>query len=240
MENKNNNSKILVQSLSYCYDNGSVLNDITFEIKEGEVVAIIGPSGCGKTTLLNLLLGYLNPTSGFVKIDGQIRAVHQHGSLFPWLTVSENLTVGVRDFQDQKVKKDKVEEMIQLINLKGFDDFYPHELSGGMKQRVELGRVLIGNSDVILMDEPFSSLDYQTRRKMRKELLDLLAEKSKTVVIVTHDIEEAVQIADRVLVLSKCPTSICEEIKITIPKPRFNSSIALVDIHNDILSYLKN
>src|SRR5687767_589764 len=197
-----------------------VLREISLDIHRGEFVAVVGPSGCGKTTLLNLLSGYDRPSSGVISREGHVRMVYQQDGLFPWLTVEENIALGLRQIGDEKELERQVAEMINLIRLKGFENHYPHQLSGGMRQRVELARALAGDSDILLLDEPFSALDYLTRLRMRAELARLLRERPRTVVLVTHDIEEAAQLADRVLVLSGPPSRICRELSVSIPRPR--------------------
>ncbi|MEJ0032439.1 MAG: ATP-binding cassette domain-containing protein [Bacteroidota bacterium] len=139
---------------------------------------------------------------------------------FPWLTVSENTGVGLRSMKDETQRKREIDELLELVHLESFGNHYPHQLSGGMRQRAELARVLAGDSDILLMDEPFSALDYQSRLKMRAELIRVLEKRPRTVVFVTHDIEEAAQIADRVLVLSKRPATVCYELSIQSKRPR--------------------
>src|SRR5713226_6195144 len=192
---------------------------LSLEIEHGEFVAVVGPSGCGKTTLLNLLSQFLKPSSGTVKCDGRLRMVYQHDSLFPWQTVAENIGLGLRHIAERNRRR-QLEEMLRLVNLKSFAEHYPHQLSGGMRQRVELARALAGDTDILLLDEPFSSLDYLTRLRMRRELARMLEELPRTVVLVTHDIEEAAQLADRILVLSDRPARICRELRVAIPRPR--------------------
>jgi NitT/TauT family transport system ATP-binding protein len=235
MEDKNLVNHISIENVSFRYDDQQVIKNLNLKVNKGEIVVIIGPSGCGKTSLLSLLNGYLSPQSGAVQMNGLIRTVHQHGSLFPWLTVNENIGIGLRHLKNQGAQQKGIEDMLKLINMEGFENHYPHELSGGMKQRVELGRVLAGDADIILMDEPFSSLDYQARLKMRRELIDLLAKRPRTVIMVTHDIEEAVQIADRILVLTKRPSMVCAELDVTVAHPRQSSDPDLIKIADNVL-----
>jgi NitT/TauT family transport system ATP-binding protein len=197
-----------------------VLRELSLDIGRGEFVAVVGPSGCGKTTLLNLLSGYEQPSSGIIESVGRMRMVYQQDGLFPWQTVTENISLGLRHLTNEGERRQQTEDMIRLIQLDGFEHHYPHQLSGGMRQRVELARALAGESDILLMDEPFSSLDYLTRLRMRHELARLLHERPRTVVLVTHDIEEAAQLADRVVVLSDRPAQIRRELSITAPRPR--------------------
>jgi ABC-type nitrate/sulfonate/bicarbonate transport system ATPase subunit len=197
-----------------------VLKDISLRIIEGEFVAVVGPSGCGKTTLLNILSGYDQPTSGQAERSGAQRMVHQQDGLFPWRSASENIEMGLRHIGNAAERKRQRDEMLTLIGLEGFADHYPHQLSGGMRQRVELARALAGETDVLLLDEPFSALDYITRLRMRRELARLIHERPRTVVLVTHDIEEAAQLADRVIVLSGRPGRIRSERSLILPRPR--------------------
>ncbi|HKX30499.1 MAG TPA: ABC transporter ATP-binding protein [Blastocatellia bacterium] len=197
-----------------------VLKPLSLEIAGGEFVAIVGPSGCGKTTLLNLLSGYDQPSAGTITRHGRTRMVYQQDGLFPWLTVAENIELGLRHLKDPAERERQSRELISLIKLEGFEQHYPHMLSGGMKQRVEIARALAGETDVLLLDEPFSALDYLTRLRMRRELARLLHARPRTVVLVTHDIEEAAQLADRVIVLSDRPAVIRREWQLHEPRPR--------------------
>jgi NitT/TauT family transport system ATP-binding protein len=197
-----------------------VLHDVTLTIGDGEFVAIVGPSGCGKTTLLNILSGFDRPSSGRIERSGALRMVYQEDGLFPWRTAAQNIEMGLRHVTDAASKARQRDDMLHLIGLHGFAEHYPHQLSGGMRQRVELARALAGRSDVLLMDEPFSALDYITRLRMRRELARLLHERPRTVVLVTHDIEEAAQLADRVIVLSGRPGRIRSERRLPLPRPR--------------------
>jgi ABC-type nitrate/sulfonate/bicarbonate transport system ATPase subunit len=208
------------QSVSRSYGTNVVLQDINFEVLTGEFVAIVGPSGCGKTTLLNMASGYDRPSSGKIEYEGQIRMVYQQDGLFPWRTVKENIELGLRDIHDEKARAQQVQGLLHLIQLESFEGYYPHQLSGGMRQRVELARALAGRSDILLLDEPFSALDYLTRMRMRRELARILHERPRTVLLVTHDIEEAAQLADRIFVLSTRPARISFELSICLPRPR--------------------
>jgi NitT/TauT family transport system ATP-binding protein len=199
-------------------------------------VAVVGPSGCGKTTLLNLFSSFLKPSSGIVVCSGRVRTVYQHDSLFPWQTAAQNIAMGLRELSSEAERSTQLEEMLRLIKLEEFAAHYPHQLSGGMRQRVELARALAGATDILLLDEPFSSLDYLTRLRLRRELARMLEELPRTVVLVTHDIEEAAQLADRILVLSDRPARICRELQVAIPRPRELTHPQVVETVHAILA----
>jgi NitT/TauT family transport system ATP-binding protein len=197
-----------------------VLQPLDIEIARGQFVAVVGPSGCGKTTLLNLLSGFDEPSSGEIRRSGRMRMVYQNDGLFPWLTVRENIALGLRHLKDDDELECQLKELIALIKLEGFENHYPHKLSGGMRQRVEIARALAGDTDILLLDEPFSALDYLTRLRMRQELARMLDERPRTVVLVTHDIEEAAQLADRIIVFSERPAKVRSEVRLYEPRPR--------------------
>ncbi|HLQ38800.1 MAG TPA: ABC transporter ATP-binding protein [Planctomycetota bacterium] len=204
-----------------------VLEDIDLEVRRGEFVCIVGPSGCGKSTLLNLIAGFESPTRGEIRVEGQ--PVHgpdprrifvfQENGVFPWLTVRENIGFGLGR-KSRAERQQTVARYVEMVGLTGFEKAYPRELSGGMKQRVEIARALAAGPDVIYMDEPFGALDFLTRLKMRADLIRIWQEEQKTVLFVTHDIEEAVQLADRVIVMSQRPATVQEVVPVALPRPR--------------------
>ncbi|HEX6626217.1 MAG TPA: ATP-binding cassette domain-containing protein, partial [Pyrinomonadaceae bacterium] len=163
-------SELRLENVSHSFGAVEVFRGLSLEIARGEFVAVVGPSGCGKTTLLGLCSGFLKPTSGRVECAGRVRTVYQQDGLFPWLTVAQNIALGLRRVRDRAEHDARLAEMIALIRLEGFAAHYPHQLSGGMRQRVELARALAGDTDILLLDEPFSSVDYLTRLRLRGEL----------------------------------------------------------------------
>jgi NitT/TauT family transport system ATP-binding protein len=204
-----------------------VLERVNLEVLEGEFVCIVGPSGCGKSTLLNIVAGFLPQTRGEVIVEGRpvqgpdrrrIFVFQEHG-VFPWLTVEDNVGFGLsRKSPDER--KQTVAHYIDMVGLRGFERAYPRELSGGMRQRAEIARALAANPDIIYMDEPFGALDFITRWKMRADLIRIWQREKKTILFVTHDIEEAVQLADRVLIMSQRPATIRTVVPIALPRPR--------------------
>jgi ABC-type nitrate/sulfonate/bicarbonate transport system ATPase subunit len=227
-----------LETVSRSFGAVEVLRGLSLDVRRGEFVAVVGPSGCGKTTLLNLLSGYDQPSSGAIWRNGRVRMVHQQDGLFPWQTVSENISLGLRHLNEDGERGRQISDMLRLIGLEGFRDHYPHQLSGGMRQRVELARALTGDSDILLLDEPFSALDYLTRLRMRQELARLLHERPRTVMLVTHDIEEAAQLADRVIVLTERPAQIQCELSIDTARPRDLTHPEVVSATHRILTEL--
>jgi ABC-type nitrate/sulfonate/bicarbonate transport system ATPase subunit len=201
-----------LRAVGFDYGATAVLDGLDLAVAPGELLMCVGPSGCGKSTLLGLLGGHLRPTRGVVERRGQTRTIYQDGGLLPWLTVRDNVGFGLARTLDAAARARKIADWLALTHLTEFADHYPRQLSGGMRQRVELGRALAAETDVLLLDEPFSALDYQTRRRMRAELVATLAERPRTVVFVTHDIEEAVSLGDRVVVLGARPARIRREL----------------------------
>lgn len=204
-----------------------VLEDVSAEVAEGEFVCLVGPSGCGKSTLLNVVGGFLQASNGRVLVEGEpVRGpnprrifVFQENGVFPWLSVRDNIGFGLRG-KSAAAREKIVAHYVEMVGLTGFEAAYPRELSGGMRQRVEIARALAANPDIIYMDEPFGALDFITRLKMRADLVRIWQSEKKTILFVTHDIEEAVQLADRVLIMSKRPATIQEIVLIDLPRPR--------------------
>ncbi|MGI8516207.1 MAG: ABC transporter ATP-binding protein [Acidimicrobiia bacterium] len=206
-----------------------VLSDVNMSISEGEFCCVIGPSGCGKSTLLRVIGGLLAPTEGTVVISGEVSVaprldvgiVFQSFNLFPWRTVVKNIEFGLESRGEARQRRREIAKYwVARMGLDGFEQFYPGQLSGGMQQRVGLARALAIEPSILLMDEPFGSLDAQTRLLMQGELMGLWSTERKTVVFVTHDVEEALFLADRVFVMSARPGSIIDTVRVPFPRPR--------------------
>jgi NitT/TauT family transport system ATP-binding protein/sulfonate transport system ATP-binding protein len=241
-------AKIVVQNVSKSFaSNGAslpVVNNISLEVETGKFLAIIGPSGCGKSTLMKMLCGFEHPDTGSITIDGRVHnkpdsngiLISQHGSVFPWMSVQRNLMFGL-DHDDRKSAQ-LADHYAELVGLKGFEKAYPHELSGGMLKRVEIARALAVKPEILYMDEPFSALDALTNLKMRKELLRILEEERHTVVLITHDVEEAIHLADRIIVLSNRPAGIQASFDVTFQHPRKLTSPEAQKLKESILREL--
>jgi ABC-type nitrate/sulfonate/bicarbonate transport system ATPase subunit len=242
-------TKIEVRGLkkSFPSDKGplSVVDDVSFSVADGEFVAVVGPSGCGKSTLMNMMAGFIRPDSGAVLIDGAPRSkpnskgilISQHGSVFPWLTVRENLRFGLNGHAGDS-RMQMADHYADIVGLKGFENSYPHELSGGMLKRTELARALVVKPEILYMDEPFSALDALMSLRMRTELLRILAEERHTTLLITHDVEEAIHLADRIVVLSPRPTRIQAVYEVPLAHPRKISSRAAQELRVTILREL--
>ncbi|HSS66332.1 MAG TPA: ABC transporter ATP-binding protein [Gammaproteobacteria bacterium] len=207
-----------------------VLENVTFRVPQREFVAVVGPSGCGKTTLLKLIAGLIEPTSGEVSHDGDastngrgVRSalVFQEDALFPWMNVRDNVAFGMQaSGLGKKQSRERASELISRFGLEGFAEYYPRHLSMGMQQRVGIARAFLADPEILLMDEPFASLDAQTKLILQEDLLTIWRQDQKIIVYVTHDIEEAIRLSDRVLVMAGRPASIQEEISIPLGRPR--------------------
>jgi len=205
-------------------DKTIALSNLNVEIKSGEFICLIGPSGCGKSTFLRLIAGLISPTTGEISLDDKV--IHEPGyergfvfqdpTLFPWLTVYDNISYGLKIRHVYKEKKKEVDEFIKLVGLTGFEKSYPHHLSGGMAQRVSLARALVNHPKVLLLDEPLGALDAFTRMNMQDEILRIWKERGTTMVMVTHDVDEAIYLSDRIFVMTHRPAKIEEIIKVDI------------------------
>jgi NitT/TauT family transport system ATP-binding protein len=222
-----------------------VLERVNLIVEQGEFVCVVGPSGCGKSTLLNVIGGFLPHTDGDVMVQGEpVRGpdrrrvfVFQENGVFPWLTVEENVGFGLLDWTEA-ARRRVVEQYIEMIGLQGFERAYPRELSGGMRQRVEMARALAANPEIIYMDEPFGALDFITRLKMRSDLIRIWQKERKTILLITHDIEEAAQLGDRVIVMSRRPATVQAVINVELPRPRDLTSPGYLEVRDRIFSEL--
>lgn len=224
---------ITIQHVSHQYLNGTqidALKEINLEIKTGQFTALIGPSGCGKSTLLRLIANLIQPTTGLIHIDGiepmeavrikKIAWMAQKPALMPWLTVEKNLELAIKFFPNGKNVPEQIQKVLHTVNLEEAAGQYPHTLSGGMQQRLALARILIQKADTWLMDEPFAALDELTRENLTTELLQLWSDRKPTVLWVTHNIYEAIKLADRILVFSAQPGEIIADLPVNLPHPK--------------------
>ena len=225
-----------------------VLESIQHRIENGRFISIIGPSGCGKTTLLRIIAGLEKASAGKVLLDGkelvqgteEVGLVFQEYALFPWRTTLQNIEMGPEiKGVDKEIRRSKGMEYIKMFNLNGFENRYPRELSGGMKQRVAIARTLIMNPRVVLMDEPFGSLDSQTRNAMQEFLLRIWQKRDDTIIFVTHNVDEAVFLSDEIVVLSRRPARIVKILEVGLPRPRDRTSEGSNKIRRDVLKILE-
>ena len=232
---------------SHRYGDLVVHEHLKFAVGANEFVCICGPSGCGKTTLLDMLAGILQPSQGKVLIDGKpadpkqqsISFVFQEPSTFPWLSVRDNVATGLRIKGARKTDIDaKVRDIVEMVGLTGFESYYPHQISGGMKQRVAIARAFATDADLILMDEPFVSLDQPTRERMQREVLDIWRHRRRTVIFVTHNLEEAIFLGDRILILSAKPARIVAELSVGLTRPRDPLSSEFMSLRAQCLKWL--
>lgn len=224
------------------------LMDVTFQVEKNEFFSIVGPSGCGKTTLLNLLAGFEQPTRGELRVGGTVitepgwerAVVFQEYALFPWYTVSQNIRYGLQRKRLPEAEQNRVvDHYIGLVGLRGFESRYPGELSGGMRQRVSIARALAVNPSILLMDEPFASLDIQTREYMQDELLKIWQREPKTVIFVTHSIDEAIKLSDRVAIMGPRPGRIDEIKRVDFDRPRDPTNPEVVRLSAEVKQWLR-
>lgn len=240
--------KIQVQSLTKRFGDLLVLNDISFDVYEGEFVCIVGPTGCGKTTFLNVLTKLHPASEGDIYIDGSpadpskhnISFVFQEPSSMPWLTVEQNIRYGleIKRLPEEEIKK-RVDQVMELVGLKDFRNYYPRQLSASMDQRVVIARAFAINPDLLLMDEPYSQLDIKLRYYLEDEVIRIWRELKRTVIFVTHNIEEAVYLAERILILTPKPATIKKEIKVDLPRPRNFADPEFVKIRDQVTEMIK-
>lgn len=241
--------KIVIQGIKKSFvtrkETLQVVEGISLTVADGEFVAIVGPSGCGKSTLMKIIAGFEQPDEGHVAIDGQLRkgpssngiVISQHGSVFPWLNVQQNLMFGLNG-DDHGDKAALADHYAAMVGLKGFEKNYPNELSGGMLKRVEIARALVVKPEILYMDEPFSALDALMNLRMRTELLRILEEERHTVILITHDVEEAIHLANRIVVLSPRPTTIQAVFEVPFTHPRKLSNPQFQSLKEEILREL--
>ena len=247
-------SKVEVKNLTKSFGNLLVLDNINFSLYENEFLCICGPTGCGKTTLLDIIAGFIPPTSGSVLLDDEpidprkhnISFVFQEPSCLPWRNLLDNIRLSLEikkavlklNILEEEINR-RVREIIDLVGLKGFENFFPHQISTGMKQRIAIARALAVDPDMLLMDEPFASLDAQTMWILHIKLLEIWSKLKKTVLFVTHNVEEAVYLADRVIILSKRPAKVIKTIKIDLKRPRNKLSSNFIKYREEIIDVLR-
>ena len=221
----------------------NVLSDVNLTVKKGELVSIIGLSGCGKTTLLRLIAGLDKPQSGELLLNGERITkpspsrgyVFQKEGLFQWLTVEQNIAFGLKARRVYRENKSKVKEFISLIGLDGFEKSYPHQISGGMAQRVAIARALINDPDLLLLDEPMGALDSFTRADIQDKLLEIKKKENVTMILVTHDIDEAIYLSDRIIIMTPRPGRISEVLNVSFPHPRHRGGVEFLTTRRNIL-----
>jgi len=240
--------KVEVDNLTKYFGKLHVLNDISFKVKNGEFVCVVGPTGCGKTTFLNLLTRIYQPTKGDLYIDGEsanpkkhnIAFVFQEPSAIPWMTVEKNLRFGMEIKKLPKsVINERVERIVKLLGLQQFRDLYPHQLSVSSEQRIIIGRAFAMNPDLLLMDEPYGQMDVKLRFYLEDEVIRLWQELGSTVVFITHNIEEAVYVSQRILIMSNKPTTIKEEVTVDLPRPRDVTDPRFIEIRKYVTEQIK-
>ena len=243
-------AKLDIQDLSIYFDDLHVLDNISFQLAEGDFVSLLGPSGCGKSTLLNLVAGLLAPTSGTISRDGipvtapgpDRSMVFQDDAVFPWYTVAQNVEYGLRVKGVEKTeRRAKAQSFVDLVGLTGREDAYPYQLSGGMRKRVDVARALAAEPDVLLMDEPFASLDAMTKTRLQAEFLRIWEDSRATVLFVTHDVEEALYMSERVFVMSTEPGRLFHQTDVPFPHPRgvsLRTSTAFQDQRAELIDAL--
>lgn len=245
-----NNNRVKVQVIDLCKSFGDldVLKDCNFTVREGEFLCVVGPTGCGKTTFLNLLSNLTEPTSGQVLIDGEkaspkkhnLSFIFQEPSAFPWLTVQKNIEYGLKaKHKDKQYIKERADQVIDLMGLSKYRDSYPGELSTSAEQKIVIGRAFAMEPDLLLMDEPYGQMDIKMRFYLEDEVIRIWKEMKRTVIFITHNIEEAVYLAERVLILTNKPAKIKEEILVDLPHPRDVNHPEFIRIRNHITDQIK-
>ena len=235
-------NKILLKNISKSFDSMEILKDINIEVNEGELVSILGPSGSGKSTIFNILTNIIKSDRGEVNINGNISYMYQKDMMVPWKKVIDNIGMPlIFKGKSKKEAREEVKKHIEEFGLSGFEYKYPSQLSGGMKQRANFLKTYLTSNDIMLLDEPFGALDSMTRRKMQNWLLDLTKEMNSTILFITHDIEEAIFLSNKIYVISEKPAIIKGEIKVNLPKNRNEKIITseeFINIKKEILSLM--
>lgn len=238
---------VLDASINHRYGSVEVLGRIELTVRQNEFVCVVGPSGCGKTTFARIITGLQSPTSGRCLLRNEpanprrhkLSMVFQESGLWPWRTVYDNIRVGLEIAGTPKAERDQaVREMTKLVGLDGFENHYPYQISGGMKQRTSIARAFAIDSDIVVMDEPFAALDAPTREELQIELLRIWEVEKRTIVFVTHNLEEAILLADRVLVFSPRPARVVEEVPVSFPRPRDPTAGDFVRLRRELRSHL--
>ena len=243
---------IELRNITLEYDSGdravTALRDVSFDVGESEFVCVVGQSGCGKTTMLNIIAGFLRPSKGEIRIGGQVVAgkgfdrgivFQDFAQLFPWRTARRNVEFGLEMKRVPREERVAIAlRFLKLVNLEAFADAYPHELSGGMQQRVAIARALAYNPAVLLMDEPFAALDALTREEMQRFLVDVWRETRKTVIYVTHNVAEAVYLADRIVVLTPHPGTVKAQVRVAASRPRDTLSVEFLEYQKDVVGHI--
>ena len=246
-ENKNEEDIILeIQDVNRIYKDAETetvaLSDINFQVKRGEFISIIGASGCGKTTLLRLIAGLDKPQQGSLKLNGNTISgadpkrgyVFQQGGLFEWLTVEQNIAAGLKARHVYKENKDRIPEFVEMVGLSGFEKVYPHQISGGMAQRVAIARSLINDPEVLLLDEPMGALDNFTRADLQDKILEIRKKTGATMILVTHDVDEALYLSDRIVIMTPRPGRISEVIDVNIHHPRYRNGPDYIELREKL------
>lgn len=240
--------KIELHHVSKTFGDLTVLQDLSISIEKGEFVAIVGPSGCGKSTALRMMAGLESATSGEVTANGNLitkphpsrMMMFQEHALYPWRTIQKNVSLGLELQSVPKQEADsRVKAALLKVGLKGFEDYYPHQLSGGMRQRAAIARSLVTEPEVLLLDEPYGALDAMTRLTMQKELLRIWEETKQTMILITHDMEEAAYLADRIYVLSHRPAQVLKELTVNVPRPRPRNHPQLAELKKEMMEALQ-
>jgi len=236
-----------IKNLSHIYKDEDTetqaLDNASFTVKEGEFVSIIGASGCGKTTILRMIAGLQKVKSGEISLKGspegidkrRIGYVFQQKSLYDWMTIEQNIAYGLKAKKQYRQKKHLIGEYLKLIDLEGFEKSYPHQISGGMAQRVAIARALINDPEILLLDEPMGALDSFTRANLQDKLLELKALKNTTMILVTHDVDEAIYLSDKIIIMTPRPGRISEILDVNLPYPRNRGDVSFMEIRRKLM-----